>query len=68
MAAALAGAITYILLLQLDISAVYVLWVPIVIILALRYASLRYNLGLPTFIIDESADPGQHDSDHPPPT
>ena len=65
MVAALAGAAAYILLLQLDIHAVYVLWIPIVIILALRYGSLRYNLGVPTFVIDESVDPQRHD-DTPP--
>jgi uncharacterized membrane protein YeiH len=66
MVAALAGAFSYIMLLQLDIPAVYVLWVPIVIILGLRYASLRYNVGMPTFVIDEAADPREHDGDLPP--
>jgi uncharacterized membrane protein YeiH len=65
MVAALAGAVAYIGLLQLDIPAVYVLWIPIVIILVLRYASLRYNLGIPTFIIDEAADPRHRHDDDP---
>lgn len=55
MAAALAGALTYIALLQLPVSPALVLWIPIVVILGLRLASLRYNVTLPQFNIDDPA-------------
>jgi uncharacterized membrane protein YeiH len=55
--AALAGALLYLLLLQLPVAAVVVLWVPIVIIIALRFLSLRYDVGIPKFVIASDADP-----------
>lgn len=53
MTAALAGAVIYIVLLQLPIAPVLVLWIPIVVIFGLRLASLRYNLTLPQFRLDD---------------
>jgi uncharacterized membrane protein YeiH len=67
--AALTGAVVYIVLLRLDLSATYVVWVPIVIILSLRYVSLRYGIGVPTigFALDD--DPTvRHTGQRPPPT
>jgi len=55
--AALAGAIVYLGLLQFEIAAVYVLWIPIIVILTLRYVSLRFGIGLPTFAIERDDDP-----------
>lgn len=53
MTAALAGALAYIGLLQLPVSPVLVLWIPIVVILGIRLASLRYNLTLPQFDMED---------------
>ncbi len=53
MTAALAGALVYIGLLQLPVSPVLVLWIPIVVILGIRMASLRYNLTLPQFDMED---------------
>ncbi len=52
--AALVGAATYIVLLRFDIAAVAALWIPIALILALRFATLRLGIGVPT--VDMTAD------------
>lgn len=47
--AAFAGAIAYVVLLELDVAQVIAFWVPIVIILAVRIASVLLGWGVPTF-------------------
>lgn len=47
--AAFVGAIVYVVLLQFDLDQAVVFWVPIVIILAVRIASVLLGWGMPTF-------------------
>lgn len=55
--AALAGAAAYIAALESNVPALWALWVPIMIVLALRFVSLRYGIGIPTFVVDPRAEP-----------
>ncbi len=55
--AALVGSVVYIGLIELDVPAVLALWVPIVLIVALRFVSLRFGIGVPTIEIDPNHDP-----------
>ncbi|MEO1055491.1 MAG: TRIC cation channel family protein [Actinomycetota bacterium] len=57
--AALVGSSVYIVLLEMNADAVVVLWIPILIVLALRFVSLRYRIGVPTFGIDAGDDPSE---------
>lgn len=46
--AALAGSTAYVILIALDFPYLVVVWVPIVVVLAIRLASLRFKWGVPT--------------------
>lgn len=47
--AAFAGALLYVLLLELSIAPVVALWVPVITIFSLRMLSLHYGWGIPKF-------------------
>ena len=51
--AALAGALLYIALLELPISPLVTLWIPVIAIFALRMLSVIYSWGLPTFKVSK---------------
>ena len=60
--AAFAGAILYVLLLQLPVSPLVVVWIPIAVIFGIRSLSIIFGWGVPAFEIGEGTDPP------PPPT
>jgi uncharacterized membrane protein YeiH len=47
--AALAGAVLYLLLLELSVSPLAVFWIPVVAIFGIRLLAVRYQVALPTF-------------------
>jgi uncharacterized membrane protein YeiH len=47
--AALAGALLYVVLLELPISPLITLWVPVIVIFGVRMLSVRYGWGVPKF-------------------
>ena len=56
--AALAGAVLYLLLLELSVSPLAVFWIPVVAIFCIRLLAVRYQVALPTF-------GPTHDDTHP---
>jgi len=55
--AAFAGAILYVLLLQLPVSPLVVVWIPIAVIFGSRALSIILGWGVPAFEIGEGTDP-----------
>jgi uncharacterized membrane protein YeiH len=55
--AALAGAVLYLLLLELSVSPLAVFWIPVVAIFIIRLLAVRYQVALPSF------GPTHHNSD-----
>jgi uncharacterized membrane protein YeiH len=55
--AAFAGAILYVLLLQLPVSPLVVVWIPIAVIFGIRSLSIIFGWGVPAFEIGEGTDP-----------
>jgi uncharacterized membrane protein YeiH len=55
--AAFAGAILYVLLLQLPVSPLVVVWIPIAVIFGIRSLSIIFGWGVPVFEIGEGNDP-----------
>ncbi|WP_161794221.1 trimeric intracellular cation channel family protein [Demequina sediminicola] len=65
--AALAGAASYTTLLWFDVPRTVVFWVPIVVILAVRFASIKFGWGVPTVggkRVDVDAPHGHPDIGH----
>jgi uncharacterized membrane protein YeiH len=55
--AAFAGALLYMLLLQLPVSPLVVVWIPILVIFGIRSLSIIFGWGVPAFEIEHEADP-----------
>lgn len=55
--AAFAGAVLYLLLLELPVSPALIMWIPLLAIFGIRVLSLRFGWGIPSFDIAEEEQP-----------